>query len=354
MENQLSNFIQKFFENLGAKVNFTNNVLEISEVLESFEKFYGKASPYKFVFQGKDLINGVEIVDKNSYIIKAISSYLENSGQTTLVKIDFKDEKPKDFLKNVKFVNAELKDLSKIKKHNFFFRFTFHTSLQYLNEKEKIINNIFVHDGKVTNGDLSDYPVVEGKKSEVTIPDMKEPYFLAKEELKKLVDPEIQKIAVELEKKLEKENERINSHFSNTTNEHQEKLDRSKNRLVGLMHENDSEKIERQEKLVNSIREKMSLESSEGDKTRELTIEKQRHALNVNNKLFNTTLIYYPLFTYNATIKNEFTKRIFEISYDPLTEDLREIICETCGLPTKKNSFMFYWAYFLQKLSLLL
>jgi hypothetical protein len=335
-QNQLLNFIQKFFENLGAKIKLENNTLEISEVKESFEKFYGKNSPYKFTFQSENISEGIELIDKNSYIIKAISSYLENSGQTTLVKIEFKEEDIGEKTRQLIFANAEIKDSAKIIKHNFFFRFTFHTSLQYLTEKEKIINDIFIHEGKITKGDLSNYQTIEGNKSEVVIPDIKEPYFLAKEGLKKLVDPKIQEIALKLQNKLEKENKRINSHFLTENNEKSTKLERAKNRLVELMQEGDNEKVEKQEKLVNYLRENLNLETIQKDKERELSIENQRHALNVNNKLFNTTLIYYPLFNYNVTLKNQFTKRIFEISYDPLTEKLKELHCENCSKVTKE------------------
>ena len=56
-----------------------------------------------------------------------------------------------------------------------------------MNEREKIINEIYVHDGKVIDGNLNDYNVTEGTKRDIEIPDMKEPYFIAKEKLKDML-----------------------------------------------------------------------------------------------------------------------------------------------------------------------
>ena len=58
--------------------------------------------------------------------------------------------------------------------------------------------------------------------------------------------------------------------------------------------------------------------------------------MNVNNKLFNTTLIYHDLYSADITIRNDNTKRTFEAIYNPLTKSLEEINCSVCAQPMKK------------------
>lgn len=338
METKLIDFIEKFFRNLGASILFESNGIVIFKVPESFEKFYGKKSPYKFVFRKQDEVNDFEFVDKTTYIIKAISSYLENSGQTTLLKIDFKIDPIEKITKALTLDNAKLVKLDPKKRHNFFFRFTFHTTFQYINENEKSINDIYVFEGKIIDGDLSSYPVLEGNKDEIKVPDMKEAYFIAKDELKKRIESKTEEIAQELNSRLDVEKDRIESHFLQELKEHKENLEKSTKKLIEIGREGDMEKISKQKKLIESLREKTNVMEFERDKLRAIQLEKQKHMLNVNNKLFNTTLIYYPLFTHNATIKNAHAKKVIEFIFDPISDEVKPIACEICEGKTKKIS----------------
>jgi len=56
-----------------------------------------------------------------------------------------------------------------------------------------------------------------------------------------------------------------------------------------------------------------------------------KHSLNVDNKLVNTTVIYYPVFNFNLFLKNDGAGRYVDMSYDPLTRSLNEVCCESCG-----------------------
>lgn len=331
MENQLLIFVEKFFDNLNATCKFENEILIVENVSHSFQKFYGKNEPYKFTTNKKKISENVEYLEKSSYIIKTISAFLENSGQNTLLKIDFEMDPESEIRKILKLGNSRLIKLKSKKKYDLFFRFTFHTSFQYLNERGKVINEIYVHDNKVINGDLNDYPVIEGKKTEIRIPDMKEPYFIAKEELQNRLKKEKQEFTSELNSKLNTAIERINSHFENEEKELVANIEKAKIKMEELRKEGDLNKIDKQEKIIKNINEKLNLEEREKDKERSILIEKHRHGLNINNKLFNTTLIYHPIFSYDALIKNSNTEKIIEINFNPLIQNLEPIKCDSCG-----------------------
>lgn len=329
-------FVEKFFANLGATIIPQDGVLIVTNVPRHFEKFYGKNAPYKFT-QDKSLESEeIELLEKGSYTMKSIKSFLENSGQTTLLKIDFSIDPELEIKKRIDLKNSRLMKLSSKKRFNIFFRFTFHTSFQYLNEREKVINEIYVHDGKVINGNLDGYPVLEGNKREIMIPDMKEPYFVAKDELKILLKDKTDEVADSLNGRLDKEIERIQNHFFTEEGELNDNLNKAKDRLIELRGNYDLEKIDRQEKIVKNILDKLNPDERGRDRERSILIENTKHGLNVNNKLFNTTLIYHPKFTYDATIKNQNVKRVMEVSYDPLTESLNPISCESCQKETKE------------------
>lgn len=327
---QLMEFIEKFFKNLKADVILQGNFLLVSNVPETFQKFYGKKEPYKFVFEEKYNSPDSDLIEKGSYAIKTISSYLENSGQTTLLKINFDLDSEQEIKKRISLPNSKIQKLIPKQKHNFLSRFTFHTIFQYLNEKEKITNDIYVYNQEIIPGDLSSYNIEEGRKEEIKIPDIKESYFLAKDELKKIIQTKTQEVVDKLNERLEKEKSRIENHFSNENREFNTIFSRAERKLEDLEKEGNTEKTYKQMKLIESIKQKTNFQEIEKDKERAIQLEKQKHLLNVNNKLFNTTLIYYPLAIFDMQIINPYTQRIITVSFDPLTEKLNPLFCEHC------------------------
>jgi hypothetical protein len=331
---ELIEFVKNFFQNLGADLIEKKDHLIISNVSEDFEKFYGKKSPYKFVFDEKNQIGEADLIEKGSYALKTISNYLENFGQTTLLKINFKKNGEEEIKKRINLPNSKIINFSKKKKFNFFFRFTFHTTYQYLNESEKIINDVYIYNGEAIKGNLSNYDVEEGSKDEIKIPDIKESYFLAKDELKKITLPKTEQVARDLNLRLEKEIQRIKGHFLQETKEIDENLEKAKKKLNEYELMKNAEKIYKQIEVIKNLKQKTNFGELEIDKERAIQLEKQKHLLNINNKLFNTTLIYYPLEIFDVTLKNEDSKRIIEICFDPLTEKLNPIFCESCEKET--------------------
>src|SRR3989339_679929 len=175
-------------------------------------------------------------------------------------------------------------------------------------------NDIYLYENKIIDGDLASYIITEGNKRDVIMPDIKEPYNIAKEKVKELTQPKITSLAKNLSEKLSKEIERIDKHFI-------KEIQELKNNLKKSAKKTEKEINEELEKKINEF---------EKDKERAINIEKQKHSLNLNTKLFNTTLIYYPVLNYDCYLINEHGKRIIEVSFDPLTKELKQIFCESC------------------------
>ncbi len=336
MEKELLNFLLKFFKNLGATTSNKDEILVISNVSEKFEKFYGKKSPYKFTTNLELKNEDVEYIENNSYLLKVISNYLKNSGETTLLKINLPINTESEIKKNLILKNSLIESIHPKQKFSTFFRFTFHTSFQYLNENEKLINEIYVHNEEIIEGDLNGYKVEEGNKSEIKIPDLKKSYFVAKEELKKRINNKTQEVASKLDKKLQKEINRIENHFEIKEDEFSIELKKAKEKLKEINKLGEKEKLSRQELIIKNLKEKLTPTELLNDKERSILIEKNKHSLNVNNKLFNTTLIYHPLCCADIKIKNEDSKRMFEIIYNPLTKEFENLICDVCKKPIKE------------------
>jgi len=329
MKNKLLNFVEKFFLNLGSKTVIQNEVLIVNKVPLHFQKFYGKSEPYKFGIKKTEDEN-IEMLEKGSYTLKAIKSYLEDTGQTTLLKLSFNCNPKEEIKKVITTPNAKLSEFIDKKKNNIFFRFTFHSSFQYLNEREKVISEIYIHDGKVIDGNLNDYNIVEGKKSEIKIPDMKEPYFIAKEKLKDVLKGKTDEISKILNEKLNNEIKRIEKHFEKEDSEIHVNLKKAVQKLNKLINELDYEKVEKQKLVLHKLKLSLNPEERLNDKERTVQIEKTKHGLNINNKLFNTTLIYNKIFTYKTKIKNEQTSSFVELSFDPLTGKVGKVDCNSC------------------------
>jgi|APSaa5957512576_1039674.scaffolds.fasta_scaffold07654_6 hypothetical protein len=330
MQNPIQQFVEKFFKNLNATISLENNSLKITNVPEAFQKYYGKKEPYLLTFEPNSNPE-IEFIDKSNYLIQAISGYLDSSGKTTLLKIDFDVSRPDKILNLIKTPNASLGRANLLRKNSIFFRFTFHTVFQYLNEREKIINEIYTSEDKIIDGDLKGYPVVEGSKSDIKIPDPKEAYSVAKGRLKNIIETRTQMISEELNQRLEKEIDRVETHFRAENREDEENLRRNLVRLEQAKAQEDFEKIQRQGKLIQELKAKINPEDASNEKQRAIQLEMQRHMLNINNKLFNTTLIYYPLLAYSVSLENTNAKRNFEISLDLLTGKPKFPKCDVCS-----------------------
>jgi hypothetical protein len=339
MDGQIKSFTLEFFKNLKCNITQNGDILIIEDVPKSFEDLYGKAAPYKISFSGK--IEGTEFVGKGSQFLTAMTKYLEGAGKTTLLKIDFNVDPMKEIEKTLSLKNCKIDNLTKKHKNNFFSRFTFMTTFRYLNESEQVINEIYVHNGKIVNGDLSGYTILEGDSDESSSKNIEKDYSIARESLKDSLKDKTNKIGEILGSRLEKEIERIREHYKNLLGEmggdlggQLEKIKEAELQLRVAEGEELGVLRDRVDRLKKSLL-KMGDDDAKSRvlKEQEFTIKDatHKHSLNIDNKLVNTTVIYYPVFSFNLFLKGDDSGRFVEMVYDPLTRDLKDLICESCS-----------------------
>lgn len=342
-DEKLIEFTKEFFKSLGCEVFEDKEFLTVKNVPEKFEKYYGKSSPYKIVFDRKEEKEDLDIVTKGSYLLKAMTSYLDKSGETTLLKIDFQVNPEEEIKKRIKLSNCEIARLSQKRRYDYFSRFTFLTTFQYLNGKEQITNDIYVYKGKVIKGDLSSYKVIDGDKREVNIENIDSDYSISKEELKEQLKEKTQKISLELKEKLEKEIERIEKHFKQKNIEGEENLKKLLARKDSLEKQKKNEevldfeqKIKKLSSEIENVKRESNLESLEREKEQEVKLELYKHSLNISNKIINTTIIYYPLLSFEVFLKNNSSKRMVDVTHNPLTNEMSEVFCDSCKEKTEE------------------
>jgi hypothetical protein len=341
---ELINFTAKFFESLGCKDSWDGKVLKIDNVPESFEKTYRKG-PYIIVFDKKNLDDKKIFMGPGEEIFRLITDALKKTASTTLLKMKFEINPKKIIEKNLSFKNSCISEIKNVQEMNFFYRFIFQTNFTYLNKKEQIINEIYIHDGEAVKGDLEGYPIEEGKKEEVSTKEIEKNYEIAKSKLKEMITLKTEEISEKLDKKLSKEIERIDKYYETNAKETQDKIEIEKQRILQLkenLHKPDKrealEKIRRSEKSIEKLKSDSDAEKSIKEKITAINDEKQKHSLNVDNNLLNTTVIYYPVFTFCIIFDKDIRKKL-AIDYNPLKNKLGAIKCDSCGKPIKNINF---------------
>ncbi|MFZ5954925.1 MAG: hypothetical protein ACOYT4_00720 [Nanoarchaeota archaeon] len=337
---QIQEFTINFFKNLKCKIS-DGEIIIIENVPKDFEEFFKKKSPYQLAFSEESKTEESILVAKGSSLLNAIRSFLEKSGSTTLLKIDF-DVDYKDFVKKYCFKNAEISNVQVKKKNNFFSRFTFLTTFQYLNDKEQILNELYVHNGEIVEGDLHGYEVVEGRKEDVSVEKIEEDCNIAKQNLKLRIEKKTEEVKNFLNQRLEKEISRIQGHYINHSEELKAGLIEELNKLkqAGEKISNEDEKYKLNNKInevlkkIDSLERGETFEKIEKEKSSAINGETQKHSLNIHNKLINTTIIYYPVYHFEILLKNKFANRVVTIIHNPLTQETNSLFCESCKLQT--------------------
>jgi len=340
IEEQIKNFAVGFFNNLKCGVLVEDDCVIVENVPKSFEDFLGKKSPYCLVFSKEDETEETELVAKGNYFLNAMRSFLDKSGSTTLLKIDFNEDSQEKALSNYNFKNSEIDSVKKVVENTLFSRFTFLTTFQYLNEKEQIVNEVYIHNGGVVEGNLEGYKVSEGKKEDVSASKIEEDYNIAKENIKIKLQKKTKEISRLLDKSLDKEVKRIKEHYRKQVVESRTGLIEELKKLKGieekLVNSSEEEKkkievrIDKTLKKIERLNDEKELERIEREREIVMNDEKQKHGLNIHNKLINTTVIYYPVQKFKVLLKNENVGRIIEISYNPLTKETSSLFCEAC------------------------
>lgn len=346
MERQIENFIIEFFNNLRCNIKKEKGDLFIESVPSSFEDIFGKKSPYRVsFFKNKD---GTEFGGEGGAFFNAINRYLKDAGKNTLLKIDFDVDPIKEINKAISFKKCKVENVTKKHRNNYFSRFTFRTTFRFLNEINHNINEIYIYQGKNIKGNLSGYKILEGKSNEASVEHLEEDYKTAKEELKNLIKEKTADISKNLKEKLEKEVERIKEYYEKFLKEFGGDLNNSLEKIKEVeLQIRVAEKTEVESLKIKLDKLKKSLLKMADDDSKNRILKEQefairdaihKHSLNIENKLINTTIIYYPLFLFNLFIKGDNSGRFFEMNYDPLTKKASKLYCESCNKEISKLS----------------
>lgn len=349
---EIKTFTIAFFTNLKANLFWDNNntKLTITSVPDSFEKFYGKKAPYELVFNQIDVKNQEEPMIRGSFLLNCMKEYLGDKGKATLVKLDLNFEPKEEIKSYFKLKNAIFENATKKISYDSILRFTFLTTLQYLNEREQVMNQVHVKENEIINFDLDKYLFIDGKKEEITLPDIKNQYNLAKEYLKLVIHPKIDKISESLGIKLEKEIGRVKQHYIHQIDEDSQNLEKSQKQIKELENQLSSDLTKTIDKDFIEIkikRMKETIESLKSEKRKtELTKEEDffihdetnKHSLGVDNKLMNTTIIYFPIYSCSGYLKNHDANRVFNFTFNPLTKEISKVNCEICSKEIKDIS----------------
>jgi len=339
MSSQIEKFVMGFFENLKCGVSVEDGVLVVENVPKGFEDLYGKVAPYRLGFVSG--MKNCEFVGKGGSLLTAMTKFLKGAGKTTLLKIDFDVDPMSEIDKALSLKNCEIDSLVKKYKNSFFSRFTFMTTFRYLNEAEQIVNEVYVHDGKVVDGDLSGYKVLEGESDAVSEDSVKRDYGIAKDVLKGMLESKTSEIGESLGEKVGVEIERIREHYENLMGELGGDLAGALKKIKEVELElRNAEDEDRDALRARLERLRKGLVKIGDDEARDKILKEQeftikdamhKHSLNIDNKLVNTTVIYYPVFSFNLFLKGDSGGRFVEMNYDPLTKTLNKLVCESCG-----------------------
>jgi len=340
MENQINKLVVNFFKNINAKFIWNNEELIVESVPKEFENIIGRIPPYRFVFDEKLKTSQNSFINLDHNLIKIIARFLENSAKTTLLKINFEDKEIFEKIKRTfSWKNCHPKNLIKREKYNFFLRFTFQTDFGYLNKSEQLINEIYIHNEKIVEGNLNDYSVSEGNPKEISIKEAETFYPLALEKLKQLTKPKIEEHSKELKIQLESEVQRIKHHYAQEILDFRNNLEEEGKKIEELRKENKPEnslKIERIKQNIERIKHGFDSAKLKKEEKQFINHETKKYTLNIKNKLANTTLIYYPMFIINAGFANNSASSNVEIIYDPLTNEINKLFCYHCKKEIKE------------------
>lgn len=325
MKKELNNskkFLLEFFKD--SKIQDKKGVLTIEGVSKDFENFTGKKAPYIFVFDINlhNKVKDSELIMQGSYFLLAIRDYLQDMGQTSLLKINIK---PESIELNKKYKILE----TKIANFEAFHEFSFLSLYQYLNNKKQSLNKILVKNNVVLDLKMSKFKFQKGNKNEVKFSDSLRPYQIAKKVLEKKVNQDTKTIKQTLKVKLGKELFRVKDHYLKQIKEKDEEVESCANKIKMLQgklrHTSYERDINILKRMIRESQERLEMLKKKSYKERLHTEEKfhindevEKHVLSIKNKLINCTVYYYPIFELKVSVKG---KKSF-LRYDPILEKI--------------------------------
>lgn len=328
----LRTFTESFFTTLKAQLDWQGKVLQVHSVPTEFETFIGKKAPYTIVF---DTTSPGELVARGSSLLKSMTSYLESKGQTALIKLVFEHDYLVALKRYFSFKGCELTSISKQARFTPIYQFSFATTLQYLNEKEQLLNTIHIENGTLIPFNIGEYTYTAGNAQECNAQDVKSSYQTAKQAVRDRSMPRLEELSALLSEKLSRETERIEQHYGQRRKERADTRTRLQEQLTQLEKTPPTPiTAQKKERILESLKN-MNAENIDAMIAQEQTFflkdESFKHSLTVDTKLVSTTVIYYPIHILTLTIKNNDVTRAVTLEYNPLKNCfLTPLGCENC------------------------
>ncbi len=346
---EIKNFTLDFFQRLECNISWEKDVLVIKGISKDFEEFSGRNGPFFLVFE-KDKGNAnTELITSGSQLLKLMRDYLDRKGETTLLKVVIEIDPVKEILERMKFYNCNISRVIQKKEYNILTRFTFSSIFQYLNEKERFLNYIYLDNGKIVDFDISKYRVIEGRKDEIKFGNVKSEYDIAREQLKKLLTKTTEEVSEKISEKLEREINRIKEHYARQTKEKEdqifaiEKQIRKAEEQMIKSSEKDKDslkaKIDRFKENIQIIEKSDYKSRTKKEEEFLINDEIRKHGLNISNKLINTSIIYYPSFLLEVSLTNGEIKGNVSVKLNPHTKAFDFPLCRSCN-EAVKNAYL--------------
>lgn len=337
----LRQLVVNFFKNLECEID-NSEILIISNVPPDFEKLYSKKGPYKLIFSNNQYYDGVEIINESSYLIVAISNYLKNKAKMTILSIFFEENLENKLRDLVNFGAYKIKNISSKIINDVIYKITFLTNFKYLNNDDKIINSLYLHDGEVIdNFDLEDYKTELGKKEDISGINFEKEIDAAKRLLRELIKPKIDEISTELFSYLEISKKRIDVHYEQIMTEYKEEIKKNNGKIIELKsiihddHDGDNEKILKYNESNINLSKKIDPTMINIEKEFHYEEEKLKNALNISSNIINKTLIYYPIHELSIELIQNGSLKTLKFSMNLLTKKIRNLDCECCGVAVR-------------------
>ncbi len=321
----IKQLIVGFFKSLKCEISETSNSILIKKIPDKVWKAFGLSDSIEVNFTN----NGYGIfIDSSSELYRKIKDYLKTNPSKTLLKIDF--EFPSNIKERIPLRNCSVAKIEKKHENNYFSRFTILTTFRYVNKSEQVLNEIYVHEGKIVLGDLKEYDVKEGNAEDASTDHLAADYDVAKHTLHDLIDKKVEAISLVLDEELNKEVLRIEEHYSSILGE----FNLNKSRLVERIKEanlsGESEKLKKLNELFENNFCEREFQKILNDKKAIIDNEKMKFSLDVENKLINTTIIYYPVFKIFLSLDEAGFKKSLEVMFNPLTQEITNFACDSC------------------------
>ena len=335
--------ILEFFKDY--KPRGKNNILIIPKAPEEFEEIFGKKAPYKLVFSlnQHNITKGSDLIAKGSYFLSSIKEYMDNKGQTSLIKLNIKI--PSTIINKIPLGNCSISKSQKKTDYDSLPEFTFFSEIHALNEKKQLLKKYLIKEGELLDLDLSNFKFLKANSKEIQGLDIQEQYDFARNNFKEHIENEVKPIKIKLKEKLRIGLDRINDYYKSQINEKDEEIETCKKRIKTMeselkhtFYDRDADTLKRN---IKEAKVRCEMLKKQGYKARleeeekfHVTDEINKHTLIIKNKLVNATIFYYPKIIFSLTLNNK--PKTIEIAYNSLFNefDFNSLVCESC----KKNN----------------